>query len=240
MYDYARGILYFSMVAKMIRLKKIVVGAAIMLFAHAPITNAFVTPLPGIPEAGNPNFSNSAQVQLLDLGGTFLLAATNAGAPITFTHGTASVTSSASNPAYFVLTALFTNSGSYIANTGTLSISGEIPYPYANLPGVFISGDLLTAKLQNFAFEDDTLGFKTNQISGFGTLFGSAESVYLYTEGLVSSLGFGTGSLSATTSAISASAITTVPIPGAGWLLGSTLGLFTLLRKNRMALDSSC
>ncbi|MBS4050959.1 hypothetical protein [Methylomonas rivi] len=225
----------------MIRFKNIVACALVMLIAYSPLSHSAVMSLPGIPESGNPNFYNDAQINLFDLGGNnYLFAATNSGAPLTFNLGSTSVTSSASHPAYFVLTALFSGDGSYIANTGALSISGEIPFPYANLPGVFISGDLLTAKLDNFAFDSDTLGFSTNQISGFGTLFGSAESVYLSATGLASALGFGSGALIATTSPLSASAITTVPVPGAGWLIGSAFGLFTLLRKNRLTAEIAC
>jgi hypothetical protein len=192
--------------------------------------------LPGIPEAGDPSFTNKAQVNLFNLGGAYLLAASNSGSAITFNNESVHVTSSAAHPAYFILTALFSNSGSYIANTGSLSISGEIPFPFADLKGVYVSGDLLTAKLEHFAFDANTIGFSTNQISGFGTLFGSAESVYLSANNLASTLGFGTGSLKATTSPINVSSITTVPVPGAGWLISSALGLFTLLRRKQVAL----
>jgi len=226
----------------MIKFKKILASSVMILVAYSPLSSASVTSLPGIPESGNPNFTNSAQVSLFDFGGgSYLLAATNAGAPITFnsTVGNVSVSSNQDHPAYFLLTAQFSGNGAYVANTGNLSISGEIPFPYANLPGVFISGDLLTAKLDKFAFDENTLGFSTTMISGFGTLFGTSESVYLSATGLGNTLGFGGPSLLATTSPIDVSAVTTVPIPGAGWLLGSVLGVFTLVRRNRLNLEST-
>lgn len=232
----------------MIRLKKILACMVVLLIAYSPLSNSAVMSLPGIPESGNPNFMNDARVNLFDIGNdNYLFAATNSGAPLTFNLGSNSVTSDAAHPAYFVLTALFSGDGSYIPNTGALSISGEIPFLFSNpkggitsLPGVFISGDLLTAKLNNFAFDSDTLGFSTNQISGFGTFYSPAESVYLSATGLASALGFGSGSLIATTSPLDASAITTVPVPGAGWLIGSAFGLFTLLRKNRDNNEVAC
>lgn len=225
----------------MIKFKNFMACAVVMLIAYSPLGQSAVMSLPGIPPSGNPNFENDAQINLFDIGSNnYLFAATNSGAPITFNNGSTSVSSNAAHPGYFVLTALFSADGSYIPNTGALSISGEIPYPFANLPGVYISGDLLTAKLDNFAFDSDTLGFSTNMISGFGTLFGSAESVYLSATGLASALGFGSGALIATTAPLSASAITTVPVPGAGWLIGSAFGLFTLLRKNRLSAEVAC
>lgn len=217
-------------------LKKILACAALMFVAYAPLSNASVISLPGIPEAGDPSFTNSAKINLFNLGGSYLLAASNSGSAITFNNESVHVSSSASHPAYFLLTALFSNNGSYVANTGTLSISGEIPFPFANLPGVFVSGDLLTAKLENFAFNANTIGFSTNQISGLGTLWGTAESVYLSASNLANTLGFASGTLVATTSPINVSAITTVPVPGAGWLISSALGLFTLLRRKQVAL----
>lgn len=219
----------------MTKFKKIVARAAILLVAYSPLSNAALEGFDGIPPAGDPHFSNDAVVSLFSLGGTsYLLAATNAGAPITFNHASKgiSVTSTADHPAFFLLTAQFSSNGNYISNTGSLSISGEIPFPYANLPGVFVSGDLLTAKLENFAFNADTLAFSTTMLSGFGTLFGDSESVYLSGNNLASELGFGSDSLNAA-SGLSAQAITTVPIPGAGWLIGSALGIFTLVRRNR-------
>lgn len=216
--------------------------AVVLLTAYSPLSNATTISLPGIPPSGSPNYTNDVEISLFSLGSSsYLLAATNDDDPITFNDQShnASVSSNAGHPAHFLLTAQFSGNGSYIANTGTLSISGEIPYPYANLPGVFISGDLLTAKLEHFAFDDNTLGFSTSQISGFGTLFGTAESVYLSATGIASALGFGTGSLIATTTHLEANAITTVPVPGAGWLIGSALGLFTLLRRNRLTLEHS-
>lgn len=232
----------------MIRFKNFMACAVIMLVAYSPLGYSAVMSLPGIPDSGNPNFENDAKVNLFDIGNNnYLLAATNSGAPLTYNLGSDSVVSSASHPAYFVLTALFSGDGSYIPNTGALSISGEIPFLLPNpkggntsLPGVYISGDLLTAKLDNFAFDSDTLGFSTTQLSGLGTFFSPAESVYLSATGLASALGFGSGSLIATTSPLSVSAITTVPVPGAGWLIGSAFGLFTLLRKNRINTEIAC
>ncbi len=218
--------------------------AAVTLIAYSPFSSAETIGLPGIPEAGDPNFINDAQVSLFDLGSgsNYLLAASNPGAPLTFNYSSRdiSVSSNASHPANFLLTALFSSDGSYIPNTGTVSISGEIPYPFENLPGVYISGDLLTAKLEDFVFDADTLGFSTNMISGFGTLFGTHESVYLSATGLGSALGFGSGSMLATASPITASVITTVPIPGAGWLIGTAFGVFTLSRRNRLNFESAC
>lgn len=215
-------------------LTKVLAYGAVLLVTYSPLSNASVIVLPGIPEAGSPNFSNNAQVNLFDLGGTYLLAATNAGATVSFNHESGSVSSSATHPADFLLTAQFNGNGSYRAGTGTLRISGEIPYPYANLPGVYISGNLLTATLDSFAFDANTLGFSTTLVSGFGTLFGTAESVYLSATGLSNTLGFTSGSLVAA-NALQASAITTVPVPGAVWLFGSAMAGFLVSRRKTMA-----
>lgn len=232
----------------MIRFKNFMACTVVMLMAYSPLSHSAIVSLPGIFESGNPNFSNDAKVNLFDVGNNnYLFAATNSGAPLTFNLGSESVVSSAAHPAYFVLTALFSGNGSYIPNTGALSISGEIPFLLPNpkggntsLPGVYISGDLLTAKLNDFAFDSNTLGFSTSQLSGLGTFFSPAESVYLSATGLASALGFGSGALIATTSPLNASAVTTVPVPGAGWLIGSAFGLFTLLRKNRLNTEVAC
>ena len=190
--------------------------------------------LPGIPPSGAPGFTNSSQINLFNLGAnTFLFAATNADAKLTFELGSHSVVSNSAN---FLVTAEFKGDGSYIQNTGTLTVSGSIPYissyaPYT-LPGVYISGDLLTAKLDKFAFSSDLLGFSTALITGFGSIFGTNESVYFSTLGIASELGFGTSSgLKATTSPIVADTVTSVPAPAAAWLFMSGLALFGLRRK---------
>lgn len=196
-------------------------AAALLCFTFLP--NAHAVVLPGIPESGLPNFTNTAQVNLFNLGGNYLLAATNSGASVTFNSSDGSFSSTPSNPATFLLTALFSSSGGYVPNSGTLTISGSIPYPNPSLSGVYITGDLLTAKLTAFNFDTDNLGFATDMLSGYGTLFGTSESVYLSATGLGSALGFISGALVATTAPVSVNAITTVPIPAAVWLLGSAL-----------------
>jgi len=215
--------------------------AFIALLCLASWPNAHAISLPGIPESGAPNFTNNIQVNLFNLGpGNYLLAATNSGAPITFNHN-GSFSSTPSNPATFLLTAQFSANGGYVPNTGSLTISGSIPFPSSSLPGVFITGDLLTAKLTGFAFDSDNLGFSTNMTSGYGTLFsaGTSESVYLTGGGLAGALGFGSASLIATTGgALSAVAITTVPVPAAAWLFGSALvGMVGIGFRNRCAAD---
>jgi len=231
----------------MIKFKKILASAATILLIYSPLSNAALEGFENIPAAGQPNFTNTAEVSLISLGGTgYLLAATNSDAPITFNDGFIPFTTPdeklKDHPAYFLLTAQFTKNGDYISNTGSLSISGDIRYPSEDpkLADVFISGDILSAKLVKFAFDANTIAFSTKMLSGFGTLYGDAESVYLSKTGLGNILGFGSESLIATTSPIlGVDAITTVPIPGAGWLLGSVLGVFTLVRRNRLNLESA-
>jgi hypothetical protein len=214
----------------------------ILMFAFSALAqNAFAstfpTPpysLPGIPPSGAPGFTNSAEINLFSLGGnSFLFAASNAGAPLTFELGSHSVTSSSAN---FLVTAEFMANGSYIQNTGTLTVSGSIQFISSNapytVPGVYISGDLETAKLDRFAFSSDLLGFSTSIISGYATLFGTNESVYFSTPGIASELGFGTNSgLHATTSPILAYTVNSIPLPATVWLFMSGLALFGLRRK---------
>jgi hypothetical protein len=216
--------------------------AFVALLCLASWENAHAISLPGIPPAGAPNFTNDVKVNLFNLApGSYLLAATNAGAPITFNHN-GSFSSTASNPATFLLTAQFSGNGNYVPNTGNLSITGSIPFPNpsvpgASVPGVFVTGDLLTARLTGFAFDGDNLGFSTNMISGYGALFnaGTAESVYLTASGLAGALGFGSPSLIAATG-LPAFATTTVPVPAAAWLLGSALvGMVGIGSRNRRA-----
>ena len=225
----------------MIRFKKIIARAVIILVAYSPFGNASEMALPGIPPEGNPNFMNDVQVSLFQLGSNYLFAATNDGATITFNDSSKNI-SLPVGESDFLLTAQFESDGSF--KTGTLTIEGSLPFsvidPNPKLSGLSITGDLLTARLTGFAFDEDTLGFSTELLSGFGTIFGTKESVYLSAAGLGSALGFLNKSLIATTSPLSASAITTVPIPGAGWLIGSALGLFTLVRRNRQNLESVC
>lgn len=192
--------------------------------------------LPGIPPSGAPGFTNSAQISLFQLGSdSFLFAATNADAPLTFDLGKHDI-SVTTNAATFLVTAQFNKAGSYVQNSGTVTISGSMPfvslhYPYI-LPGVSLVGDLLTAKLDVFAFDDNLLGFSTKFLSGVGTLFGTYESVYFSAAGIANSLGFGTANgLHATASPIQAYAVTSVPVPGAVWLFASGLALVGLRKK---------
>ena len=199
-----------------------------MLLNGAFASNANAISLPGIPASGLPDFTNSADVNLFSLGPTgFLLAATNSGAAITYNPG-----GSVDSTGNFLLTAQFSAGGAYVPNTGTVSISGSTPYP--GLPGVYITGDLLTAKLTGFNFDANDLGFSTFQTSGYATLFGTNESAYLSANGIAAALGFGTGSLHATASPLAASAVTTVPVPAAVWLFGSALaGLVSIGRRKQ-------
>ena len=192
--------------------------------------------LPGIPASGAPGFTNSAQISLFQLGSdSFLFAATNADAPLTFELGKHDI-SVTTNAAIFLVTAQFNKAGSYVQNSGTVTISGSMPFvslyaPYV-LPGVTIGGDLLTAKLDAFAFSDNLLGFSTKFLSGFGTLFGSYESVYFSAAGIANRLGFGTANgLQATASPVAAYAVTSVPVPAAIWLFASGLALVGLRKK---------
>lgn len=209
----------------------------LVCIACSQYASASVIQLPGLRPSGSPTFTHTAQVSLSSIsGGNFLLAVSNAGSPISL-NGVSNfdVTSNANHPANFLLTALFSSNGAYIANTGTLTISGEIPYPFLNLPGVYVSGDLLTAKLDKFAFDGNTLGFNTHQLTGFATLFSGSqlESTYIFASGLGASLGFTAGHLVATTSPLLANVITTVPIPATIWLFGSVVAGFSMARNRK-------
>ena len=201
-----------------------------MLLNGAFASNANAISLPGIPASGLPDFTNSAQVNLFSLGTSFLLAATNSGAAITYNPG-----GSVDSTGNFLLTAQFSVGGAYVPNTGTVSISGSTPYP--GLPGVYITGDLLTAKLTGFNFGTDDLGFSTSITSGYATLFGTQESVYLSANGIAAALGFGTGSLHATANPLAASAVTTVPVPAAVWLFGSALAGLVSIGRRKLAAE---
>jgi hypothetical protein len=163
-----------------------------------------------------------------------LLTLTNSG-PITFNDPSLvggynlSGATTASDPGNYLLTAEFTSKGAYIANTGTLRITGDL----VTSSGYTVSGNLLTATLVNFAFDQNVLGFSTDLLSGYGTLFsqGEHELQYFYASNLATELGFTSGSLIATTSPIMVSVITQVPLPGA--LSVFVLGLGVLFRSNR-------
>ncbi|MDD2759509.1 MAG: hypothetical protein PHH11_04360 [Methylomonas sp.] len=218
----------------MIRFKKLFACATVMLIAYSPANHASTT---GVLDSGNPSFVTETQISLANFGSGFMLLATNANAPITFNLENPDI-SVTSTTASFQLTAEFDTNGAYVTNSGGLRIYGELPFP--GVPDLSLSGRLLTADLENFTFADDKIGFSVVNQGGFSTLFGQLETVYLSAIGIASTLGFSSAALITTSNPVAAGAVASVPIPGAGWLIGSAFGVFTLLRRNRTSLESAC
>jgi hypothetical protein len=210
-------------------------GAAGTLVART--ANAAVTPpvfdLPGIPQAGFPDFSNSDNVSLAFLGvpfgGDYLLAASGSA-------GTFNLTSARSyrvNDELFAMYAEFNSKGRFIS--GGETIFGTIPGLTSNR-----FQNLYSVAFDKYAVSPSTVGLEFESVlstaSGFASRYQNTdESLYLYSSALASldrALASGKSLPSFFTASVSE--FTTVPLPAAGWLLGAgLLGLIFVARPRR-------
>lgn len=198
----------------------------------------------GIPAPGYPSFQNAVSITQSRSGtgasATTLLVATHTASGITF-RPNANSSYAILNPS-FLLSASFDSEGAFIS--GSVSINGELPG--YNGPGIAPPAgltNLYLANLSDFGFDKVNgktpvaLGFKTDNFSGWAAQFQSGpESVYLYDFNVVGFMNsFKNPKLRTTT--FSGSAITTVPVPGAVWLFGSSVGLLLAGLSRRTAVS---
>lgn len=194
----------------------------------ASTASAFTPPTfnaPGILPAGIPDFTNSATNLFFGFG-SYVLTATGTGGTFNL-NPTQSY--SVSNES-FTLTADFNSKGQLTGGTESIwgSISGLTSNTYQNL---------YTASLAAYGVSTSTigLGFETTGATGWASKFQTGpESVYLYSPSMAS---FDSALKSGSPPVFyfgSASALTTVPLPAAGWLLGPALaGLLAAGRRRR-------
>lgn len=195
--------------------------------------------VPGIAPAGYVNFSDAASVTLAkQQDNSYLLTAASTNAsPFVFQNN---ANTSFNVSGTFNLSATFSSAGAFTG--GTVSINGTIPG--YNGPGnagtvATIPQNLFSANLSAFSVDiaspstDDALGFTTNQASfnGWANQFAAAsdESVYLYAFNVrgLTSLFSNPRFVPGSAITFQGQAITTVPIPAAVWLFGSSLALLS-------------
>lgn len=209
--------------------------AAVLLFACFAGSSraATIVPdwnMPGIPDAGFPHFEDAVKVNFAKSGSNWKLTATQRAGTHLFQSdpGTAHNVANSS----FSLTAMFDSSLNFTG--GNLQIKGKIPSL-----GVNTSTSLWKTSLTDFGFDINpfdgspvALGFETSGHSGWAAQFsgGAPESVYLLSPDL-SSLAVNLFSHKGVSASINATALTTVPVPAAAWLLGS--GLIALFGMRR-------
>jgi hypothetical protein len=209
-------------------------GANASMCSPAPVFNA-----PGVPAAGFPDFRNSnVSVSLTGKTGSGFVLTATATSPGTFCLGNNTYSISSET---FKMTALFSNSGTF--ESGSESIYGYIPGLTSNSVQ-----DLFSDSLTSYGVSTSTagLGFETaSDPTGWASQYQSTdESLYLY--GLLAKLisgdlsaGLSCGKNCIKSVSISASpisAITTVPLPAAIWLLGAGVaGLLAVGRRRREA-----
>jgi hypothetical protein len=222
-------------------------GATGTLLAGA--ANAAVTPpvfnAPGIPQPGFPDFSNSNNVYLAfgQIGGKtkaidgysaasgdYVLAAAAIGGGVFNLNST---TQYSVNNDIFAMYAAFNSKGQFISGGETI---------YGNIPGLTSGSfqNLYTVSFDKYAASTSTVGLGFESVlstaSGFASKYQNAdESLYLYSSALASldnALKAGKGIPTSFT--VTVSEFTTVPLPGAAWLLGPGLaGLFAVARRRR-------
>ncbi|MGH8488084.1 MAG: hypothetical protein ACREXS_04220 [Gammaproteobacteria bacterium] len=198
-----------------------------MLLGLAGMTNAMALMLPGIPESGSPNFVNSARVEVKSFNSPFsddgfsLLTARQRTGPFLFRPDSGQ--EFGVKNADFTTFALFDDDGAL--ERGFVTITGRIPGLFGTGNPAFgnPSGLLYFADLVDFSFSDSLLGFETANALGWASQFQTGpESLYFssLSRPFPGADDFRQWSANAT-------ALTTVPLPGAVYLLGSALaGLF--------------
>lgn len=189
----------------------------------------------GIPHAGLPYFRDAVKVTLARDGSDWKLTATEISGTQLFQKDSAHAY--ALSNASFMLTANFDSSLDFTG--GNMEIKGKIPGL-----GVNSLTSLWKASLSGFGVDTNpfdgspiALGFKTSGESGWATQFshGSPESVYLFDPQLAT-LALNLFNPREGSVSVNASALTTVPLPAAAWLLGSGLiGLFGFRHKGASA-----
>lgn len=192
--------------------------------------------MPGIPDAGLPHFEDAVRIKFQKSGSYWELKATERSGTHRFQYD--SSTSHNVNDSSFSLKALFDSDLNFVG--GNMKIKGEI-----HGMGVHDETTLWKSKLTDFGFDFNpydgspmALGFKTADHSGWAAQFssGAPESVYLYSPDL-SSLRVHASHHDGGGISINATALTTVPVPAAAWLLGS--GLIALMGMRRRGTASA-
>jgi hypothetical protein len=217
----------------------------------ASTASAAVTPpvfnAPGIPQAGFPDFTNSNNVYLVfgqinsktksvggysPASGDYVLAAAASGGVFNLN----STTQSTIDNDIFAMYAEFNSKGQFIS--GGETIFGCSP------PGSSCSltkiQNLYTVSFDKYAVSTSTvgLGFDTvaSTASGWAAQYQKTnESLYLYSSALASlDSALASGKNIPTSFTATVSEFTTVPLPGAAWLLGPGLaGLVAIGRRRR-------
>ncbi len=173
--------------------------------------------LPGIRPAGYPNLENDV---------TFTWKKNRTGASIHAFSGSSEILfnytpteSYLLQSGSFQLKANFDSFGNF--TDGDLKVTGVLKDPTFTLAGVQV-----TADLESFNFIDNLLGFNTtNLVCPDFDFCTTSESVYL----LLNDPGFNTSLKSFRSTGL---AVTTLPLPGAGWMFGAgLLGLVGVARR---------
>ena len=199
--------------------------------------------LSGIPTAGTPSFnfndSRSDYSNTIDSWFTNVVYIQAHGSGYTlyaysegdFTYWEDPTTSYKGTNGAFSLQAEFNLDGTFnAAGTNTVTINGIIPGVVNN------DTELMSADLTAYNFQDNLVGFATNNIVCAPGIINclTAESVYFYTAGNFPTIANLAGNDFQTTMASK----TTVPVPAAIWLMLSCLGLlgaFAHRRNSRVA-----
>ena len=218
-------------------------GAAGTLLASA--ADAAVTPavfnVPGIPQAGFPDFTNSNSVSLVFLevpfGGDYPLGASGSAGAFNLT----STRSYSVNDELLAMYAEFNSKGQFIS--GGETIFGDIPGLTSNR-----FQNLYSVAFDKYAVSTSTVGLGFESVLSTAWSFASKyqnadESLYLYSSALAS-LDSALASGKNLPSFFSVSEFTTAPLPAAAWLLGAgLLGLIAIGRPRRLGredLNASC
>ena len=198
--------------------------ASVLIISVFGSTSASAFSLPGITPSGSPAFTNNVRAHLAPNGMLGIMGRSNQ----TFVLDTGADTIIGTGGMY-TLTARFTETGEYIADSGSVSIYGKMEQLGISQPRTMLmSADLTSANL----VDDPYLwGFNTTNIVCNADLLlecTNSESVYVALSNAFSG-DFGRNFMSM------GIAITTVPVPAAIWLFGSALGLLGWARRRTIS-----